>query len=181
MIKKLILIYLINFVHLISFAQEIKENNPDKISFKIHPTRSDINSFKNYIKRETVLFRFRTHPKVIKLNDRNDIAEISLDTIIIKLIQGSEIDPYEEPPRSRFLFFKIIFNKIDSQDMDRINYLKLIGFYKQRNCLTSEIVEYLLYRQSYYNEQGVKSMTFNFYLKPDDKGFFKIYNQELVN
>ena len=178
--KYLRLLLFLNIISISCFSQNRDKKDKDKETIYLQPTRSMEKEFEIYIIQTIQLTSLRYHPLMTDSVDNVGLTKAKLDSVKIKLKSGTEWDPTSDPPQARFLFFKLIFNKLDSADNDRLNYLKILSVYKDKRENTYQLIDNILYRKSYYNSEEIKLMTVDFIIKPDDNEKFTLFDKKII-
>ena len=162
-----IVVILLNIISISSFSQET-DNNKKTINFQ--PSPSTEFSFKCEISNRITIGSIHGF---LWLNDSLNVTD-SLHSITenvkIKLKSGTTWDPGEGPPQTKFLFFKVLFNKLDSTDTDSLNYLELITAYENSKINGLKMIDYLYFSESYLDSRNKKQYSVDYYLRPNNDG-----------
>lgn len=162
-----LLILLFNIITISSFSQAADIN---KEAINLQPSPSTELSFKYQISNWITMRSLQGHVWLIdSLNITDSLHSITTNERI-RLNSGTTWNPTEEPPQARFILFKVIFNKLDSADNDRLNYLELITTYDNNKIKGLNMIDYLYFNSSYYDSKNIKRYSVDYYLKPNDDG-----------
>lgn len=165
--NQILMILLLSIISISSFSQKADKNN-ESINFR--PSPSTEYSFKFEISKWITIRSFQGHIWLIdSLNITDSLHSITNDEKI-RLKSGTAWNPSGEPPQARFLLFKYIFNKLDSTDTDRLNYLELITTYDNNKINGLKMIDYIFFSKSYYDSDNIKRYSVDYYLEPNNEG-----------
>ena len=164
---------------LISFSQSDTEN--DKVPIKANPNPPSEFAVQAKISMQISLISLIENLSLYELKGYPDTLKTVLDSAKITLKKGTSWNPLKDPPESKFIVFKVIFNKLDSVAMDRINYLEFMSNYEDRKDIPYEMVDTLFFSNSYYANNNEIIMKINFICLPNiEKAKFELTHREIV-